>query len=130
MEQDAGHGRCDIMANPLSSQCLLAFIFEIKQVPPHLKKNSKKTLKPAKRIERDLEKSKTLALAQLEERRYREKFPLHATKVHEFALVFCGKFCMAGVRTLKRSVTGDWERVAAVVSEVDAEARHTVDSGF
>lgn len=33
---------------------------------------------------------------------------------------FCGKFCVAAVRTLERNITGDWEQVAAnstVVSE-------------
>jgi len=126
MEQDAGHGRSDIMAHPLSSRCLPALIFEIKSVPRHWNKNGKRSIKTPKRIEKDLEKSKTEVLAQFADRRYREAVPLHATKVHEFAFVFCGKLCVAGVRTLMRNVRGDWEQVAGdstVVSEfmVDAD---------
>jgi hypothetical protein len=126
MEQDAGQGRSDIMAHPLSPQCSLALIFEIKSVARHLKTNGKRSLKTAKRIEKDLEKSKTEALAQLADRRYRERVPLHATTVHEFVFAFCGKFCVAGARTLKRNVTGDWEQVAAdstVVSESMVDAK-------
>jgi hypothetical protein len=111
MEQDAGHGRSDIMAHPLSSQRSLALIFEIK---PHLNKNGRRSLKTAKRIEKDLENSKTEALAQLADRRYRERVPLHAKKVHEFALVFCGNFCVASVRTLKRDVTEDWNKLLQI----------------
>src|SRR6202042_1034756 len=112
MEQDAGHGS-DITAHPLSPQCQQMFIFEIKSVARHLKRNGKRSLKTAKRIEKDLEIAKTEGLAQLADRRYRERVPRHATKVHEFVFVFCGKFCVAAVRTLKRNVTEDWEQVAA-----------------
>lgn len=69
---------------------------------------------------KDLEKAKIEALGQLADRRYRERVPRHATKVHEFAFVFCGKFCVAAVRTLHRNFTENWEEVAAdstVVSE-------------
>jgi hypothetical protein len=120
MEQDAGHGRSDITAHPLSPQCQQTFIFEIKSVARHLKRNGKRSLKTAKRIEKDLEIAKTEGLAQLADRRYRERVPRHATKVHEFVFVFCGKFCVAAVRTLERNVTEDWEQVAVdstVVSE-------------
>ena len=113
MEQDAGHARSDIMANPFSPQRPLALIFEIKSVARHLKRSGKRSLKTAKRIEKDLQTAKTEGLAQLANRRYYERVPRHVTKVHEFAFVFCGKFCVAAVRTLKRSVQGDWEQVAA-----------------
>ena len=113
MEQDAGHGRSDITAHPFSPQRLLALIFEIKSVARHLTRNGKRSLKTAKRIEKDLENAKTEGLVQLADRRYRERVPRHATKVHEFVFVFCGKFCVAAVRTLKRNVTEDWEQVAA-----------------
>jgi hypothetical protein len=132
MEQDAGHGRYDITAHPLSSQGLLALIFEIKSVARHFNNNGKRSLKPADRMEHDMENSKTEALAQLADRRYRERVPLHATKVHEFALVFCGKFYVADVRTLKRNVTGDWEEVAAdptVVSESMESGMSEEDAG-
>ena len=132
MEQDAGHGRSDIMARPLSSQRSLALIFEIKLVTRHLNKNGKRSLKTAKQIEKNLEKSKTEALAQLADRLYRERVPRHVTMVHEFAFVFCGKFCVAGVRTLKRNVTGDWEQVAAdstAVSESMVDATSEDDAG-
>jgi len=99
MEQDAGHGRSDITAHPFSPQHLLALIFEIKSVARHLTRNGKRSLKTAKRIKKDLENAKTEGLAQLADRHYRERVPCHATKVHEFVFVFCGKFCVAAVRT-------------------------------
>ena len=71
-------------------------------------------------MRKDLEKAKIEALGQLADRRYRERVPRHATKVHEFAFVFCGKFCVAAVRTLQRNSTENWKEVAAdstVVSE-------------
>lgn len=113
MEQDAGHGRADITAHPFSSQRLLAFIFEIKSVARHSIRNGKRTLKKQDQTEKDLEKAKIEALGQLADRRYRERAPLHATKVHEFVFVFCGKFCIVGVRTLKRNSMKNWEEVAA-----------------
>jgi len=113
MEQDAGHGRSDITVHPFSPQRLLALVFEIKSVARHLKRNGKRSLKTAKHIEKDLEDAKTEGLAQLADRRYRERVPRHATKVHEFAFVFCGKFCVAAVRTLQRNSTENWEEVAA-----------------
>ena len=88
-------------------------IFEIKSVARHLKRNGKRSLKTAERMEKDLEKAKTEGLAQLADRRYRERVPRHATKVYEFVFVFCGKFCVAAVRTLERNVTEVWEQVAA-----------------
>ncbi|KAM6493857.1 putative AAA-ATPase domain containing protein [Amanita muscaria] len=120
MEQDAGHGRSDITAHPFSAQRFLALIFEIKSVARHLKRNGKRSLKTAEQMRKDLEKAKIEALGQLADRRYRERVPRHATKVHEFAFVFCGKFCVAAVRTLQRNSTENWEEVAAdstVVSE-------------
>ncbi|KAF8689338.1 hypothetical protein AX14_003358 [Amanita brunnescens Koide BX004] len=120
MEQDAGHGRSDITAHPFTAQRSLAFIFEIKSVGHYLKRNGKRSLKTAEQMRKSLEKAKIEALRQLADRRYRERVPRHATKVHEFAYVFCGKFCVAAVRTLQRNSTGDWEEVAAnstVVSE-------------
>ena len=98
IEQDAGHGRSDITAHPFSPQRWQALIFEIKSVARHLKRNGKRSLKTAERMEKDLEKAKTEGLAQLADRRYRERVPRHATKVYEFVFVFCGKFCVAAVR--------------------------------
>jgi len=106
--------------HPFSSQHLLALIFEINSVARHLTRNVKRSLKTANRIEKDLEDAKTEGLAQLADRRYRERVPRHATKVHEFVFVFCGKFCVAAVRTLERNVTEDWEQ-AAVDSTVVSE---------
>ena len=119
MEQDS-HGRSDIAAQPLSAQRSLALIFEIKSVGRHLKRNWKRSPKTAEQMKKGLENAKIEALEQLADRRYRERVPRHATKVHEFAFVFCGKFCAATVRTLQRSSAEDWEEVAAnstVVSE-------------
>lgn len=118
MEQDAGHGQSDIMAHPFSPQRLLALIFEIKSVSRHLKRNGKRSLKTPEQMGKDLEKAKIEALEQLANRRYRERVPLHATKVHEFAFVFCGKFCAAAVRTLQRNSMGNWEEVAAGSTDV------------
>jgi hypothetical protein len=67
---------------------------------------------------KDLEKAKIEALEQLASRRYRERVPLHAIKVHEFGFVFCGKFCAAAVRTLQRNSMGNWEEVAAGSTDV------------
>ena len=111
MEQD-GHGRSDITAHPLSAQRLLALIFEITSVGRHLKRNGKRSLKTAKQMKKDLENAKIEALEQLADRRYRERVPRYATKVHEFAFVFCGKFCAATVRTLQRNSAEDWEAAA------------------
>ena len=58
-------------------------------------------------MEKDLENAKTEGLAQLTDRHYRERVPRHATKVHEFVFVFCGKLCVAAVRTLERHVRED-----------------------
>jgi hypothetical protein len=113
MEQDAGHRRSDITAHPFSPQRLLALVFEIKSVARYVKRNGKRSLKTSQRMEKDLEREKIGGLAQLEERRYRERVPLHATKVHEYVFVFCGKFCVAAVRTLERNVVGGWQQVAA-----------------
>jgi len=99
---------------------LLALVFEIKSVARHLKRNGKRSLKTAKHIEKDLDNAKTKGLARLADRRYRERVPRHATKVHEFVFVFCGGFCVAAVRTLERNVTEDWEQ-AAVDSTVVSE---------
>jgi hypothetical protein len=92
---------------------LLALVFEIKSVARYVKRNGKRSLKTSQRMEKDLEREKIGGLAQLEERRYRERVPLHATKVHEYVFVFCGKFCVAAVRTLERNVVGGWQQVAA-----------------
>ena len=64
-------------------------------------------------MEEDLETAKTEGLAQLADRRYRERVPRHGTEVHEFAFVFCGKFCVAAARTLERNVKEDWKQSAA-----------------
>jgi hypothetical protein len=121
-------------SHPFSPQRKLALVFEIKSVARHLKRNGKRSLKMAQCIEKDLENAKTEGLAQLADRRYRERVPRYATKVHEFVFVFCGKFCVAAVRTLERNVTEDWEQVAAdstVVSEcmVDDEDMGEEDVG-
>jgi PD-(D/E)XK nuclease superfamily len=113
MEQDAGHGRSDITAHPFSPQRLLALIFEIKSVARYVKRNGKQSFKTCEHMEKDLEREKIAGLAQLEERRYRERVPLHATKVHEYVFAFCGMFCVAAVRTLERNATGGWQQVAA-----------------
>jgi hypothetical protein len=118
MEQDAGHARSDITVNPFGPQRVLALIFEIKAVARHLTSNGKRSLKTADRLKKDLEKAKTQALTQIEERRYRARVPLHARKVHEYAFVFCGKFCVAAVRTFKRNSTGDWQQVTANTTNV------------
>jgi hypothetical protein len=112
MEQDTSHGR-DITAHPLSAQRLLALIFEIKSVARQLKRNGKRSLKTAEQMAKELENAKIEALGQLADHRYRERVPRHATKVHEFAFVFCGKFCVAAVRTSQRNSAENWEEVAA-----------------
>ncbi|KAF8809619.1 DUF1703-domain-containing protein [Phlegmacium glaucopus] len=120
MEQDSGHGRSDITAHPFSQQRFLAFIFEIKAVASHLTRNGKQSLKTAERMKKDLEKAKIEALTQIAERRYRERVPRHATTVHEYAFVFCGKFCVAAVQTFESNAMEDWQQVAAgatVISE-------------
>jgi len=120
MEQDAGHGRSDITAHPFSPQRLLALIFEIKAVTSHSTRNGKRSLKTAERMKKDMEKAKTEALTQIAERRYRERVPRHVTRVQEYAFVFCGKSCVAAVRTLERKTTEDWQQVTAdttVISE-------------
>ena len=120
MERDASHGRSDIMALLFSAQRSLALIFEIKSVARHLERNGKRSLKTPEQMEKDLEKAKIEALGQLADCRYRERVPRHATKVHEFAFAFCGKFCVAAARTLQRNSMENWEEVAAnstVVSE-------------
>ncbi len=129
MEQDAGHGRSDIMAHPFSPQRLLALIFEIKSVARHLKRNGKRSLKTPEQMGKDLEKAKIEALEQLANRRYRERVPLHATKVHEFGFVFCGKFCAAAVRTLQRNSMGNWEEVAAGSTDVSESMTDMGDEG-
>ena len=129
MEQDAGHGRSDITAHPFSPQGLLALIFEIKSVARHLRRNGKRSLKTPEQMGKDLEKAKIEALEQLADRRYRERVPLHATKVHEFGFVFCGKFCVAAVRTLQRNSMGDWEEVAAHSTDVSESMTDMGDEG-
>ena len=118
--QDASHGRSDITARPFSAQRLPALIFKIKSVAPHLKRNGKRSLKTAEQMRKDLENVKIEALGQLADLRYRERVPRHATKVQKFAFVFCGKFCVAAVRTLQRNSMENWGEVAVdstVVSE-------------
>ena len=112
MEQDAGHDRSDITAHPFSPGCALSLIFEIKAVARHCKKSGKRSLKTADHLEKDLEKAKHEALAQIEQRRYRER-ALHTKRVHEYAFAFSGKFCVTAVRTLERNVTGDWQEVTS-----------------
>jgi PD-(D/E)XK nuclease superfamily len=118
MEQDAGNGRSDITAHPFSPCRSLAFIFEIKSVTPHVTTKGKRSLKKAKRIEKDLENAKIQGLAQIADRRYRERIPLHTKKVHEFVFVFSGKFCVAAVRTLERNPTENWEQAAADTTDM------------
>ena len=113
MEQDAGHGRSDITAHPFSPRCDLSLIFEIKAVARHCMKSGKRHLKAAERLERELEKAKQSALAQIEQRRYRERAPLHTKRVHEYAFAFSGKFCVAAVRTLERNQADHWQEVTS-----------------
>ncbi|KAF8736433.1 hypothetical protein AX14_000306 [Amanita brunnescens Koide BX004] len=87
---------------------------------PPFEEERETIIKTAEQMRKDLEKAKIEALGQLADRRYRERVPRHATKVHEFAFVFSGKFCVAAVRTLQRNSTENWKEVAAdspVVSE-------------
>ena len=58
--------------HPFSPQRLLTHIFERKSVARHVKRNGKRLLKAAERIEKDLEKATIEGLVQLEDRRYRE----------------------------------------------------------
>lgn len=113
MEQDAGHGRSDITAHPLRQSRDLSLIFEIKAVARRCAKGGKRSLKTADRLEKDLEKAKQEALTQMEQRRYRERSPLHTKRVHEYAFAFSGKFCVAAVRILERNATGDWQEVTS-----------------
>ena len=115
MKQDFGFvsGQSDIIAHPANPQRSLAFIIKLKSVAPYWKdKKGKRSLKTRQRRENELEKAKTEALTELEVRQYREKVPLCAEKVHEFAFVFCGKCCAAAVRKFSRNAKGEWERVA------------------
>jgi hypothetical protein len=130
MEQDAGHGRSDITAHPRSPHCPLALIFEIKSVSRHVRNKGKRSEKKNKHMEKELEKAKTEALAQIADRRYRERVPLDADEVHEFALVFCGKFCTVAVRTLLRNVTEDWEQVAEDSTVVSVDDAVMDEEGF
>ena len=109
MEQDSGFGRFDIIVHPVNPQRSLAFIVELKSVAPYWKdKKGKRSLKTRQRRENELEKAKTEALTELEVRQYRERVPLCAEKVHEFAFVFCGKFCAAAVRKFLRNDKREW----------------------
>ena len=128
MEQDTGHGQSDITAFPFNLQRLQAFIFEIKSVAPHLKRNGKQSFKPRECIEKDLENAKTEGLAQIANRRYRARVPRQAMKVHEFVFGFSGKFYVAAVRTLERNVTGDWGEVT-VKSTAVSECMVDTDMG-
>ena len=118
MEQDAGHGRSDITAHPFSQRHDLSLIFEIKAVARHWTKSRKQSLKTADHLEKDLEKAKDEALTQIEQRRYRERAPLHAKRVHEYAFAFSGKFSVAAVRTLERDAIGDWQEVTSSTSAI------------
>ena len=64
-------------------------------------------------MEKVQEKAKIGALGQLADCHYHERVPCHATKVHEFAFAFCGKFCVAAARTLQRNSMENQEEVAA-----------------
>jgi hypothetical protein len=113
MEQDAGFGRSDIIVRPISPQLSLAFIIELKAVASYWKdRKGKRLLKTINRRENEMEKAKTEALRQLEVRQYRAGVPLHTAKIHEFALVFCGKLCIAAVRTLTRNDKRGWVQSA------------------
>ena len=94
-----------------------------------MKRNGKQSLKTPEQMEKDLEKAKIEALDQLADRRYRERVPRHATKVHEFGFVFCGRFCAAAVRTLQRNSMGDWEEVAAGSTDVSESMTNMGDEG-
>lgn len=113
MVQDGGHGRSDfaIVAHPFRSQRLPGLVWEIKWINRKFKKDGKRSIKDPERIKKDIESAKIQALEQLEDRRYRESVPPYATKVHEFALVFCGMFCVAAVRTLEHNAKEVWEQV-------------------
>ena len=126
MEQDSGFGRSDIIVHPVNPQRSLAFVIELKSVSPYWKdKKGKRSLKTPKRRENGLEKAKTEALRQLEDRQYRAGVPLHAEMVHEFAFVFCGKFCVAAVRTLRRNDKREWVQDAEKSTGV---AEHMFDT--
>ena len=127
IEQNAGHGPSDILVHPLSPQHSHAFVFEIKSVSPNLKRNGNRSPKTANQIGKDLERAKVSALVQIENCHYRERVPHHATTVHEFAFVFCGKFCVAAVRTLQRNVAGVWVPVAVNSTAVSESAVNDAD---
>jgi len=124
MEHDAGFGRSDITAHPLGPHSILSVIFEIKAVATHIKRKGKRTLKSADGVKRDLEKAKAEALKQMEVRRYRDRAPPHVKRVHEYAFVFAGKYCLAAVRTLERDATGDW---CEVTTSTSVTSDNTVD---
>ena len=131
MEKDAGYGRSDIIAHPLHSLNSLAYIFEIKTVSSHSRRNGKQSLKTAERIQNELEQAKTGALKQIDDRGYRQGVPLHERTVHEYAVVFCGKSCAAAVRTFERKTMKDkWELMAisdCMVTATDSSEEYDMD---
>jgi hypothetical protein len=130
MEQDSGFGRSDIIAHPVNPQRSLAFIIELKSVAPYWKdKKGKRSLKTPKRRENELEMAKTEALTELEVRQYRERVPLCAEKVHEFAFVFCGKSCAAAVRKFIRNDKREWVQDAEDSTDVAERMFDTGEEG-
>ena len=128
MEQEDGHGRSDITAHPKIPGCVLSFVFEIKRVDTHNPKHGtkKRTLKSPDQLKEDLKSATDDALRQIKERDYRAGAPPGTRKIHEYALAFAGKFCLAAVCTLEREVDGgDWVEVkrgtANNISEADLE---------
>jgi len=127
MEQDGGHGRSDITAHPFARRSSPALLFEIKSVSGHFRRNGRRSVKTIQCMQRDMQKAKAEGLAQLERLRYRERVPLHATKVHEYAFVFCGKFCVAAVRTLERNASQEWVEVTTGSTSITSSMTEIVD---
>ena len=70
---------------------------------------------------------------QIEERQYRARVPRHASMVHEFAFIFCSKFCNAAVRTLNRNAMDmNWvanESVTSTLSQSMIEVQVDEEDG-
>jgi hypothetical protein len=98
-EQDSGCGRTVITAHSQTPGCMLSLVFEIKKVATHGMIDGKRTLKSTERLKQELYCATDDALRQIELRDYRARDPPGTRKIHEYALAYAGKICVAALRT-------------------------------
>jgi len=110
VEKEAGYGRYDIRCSPSLQNHPIAIIIELKAVSLSKKNKSKKRVKKTKEeLETHMGRQLTIAMDQLESRKYYCKSPAYITTVHEFGICFAGRLCATRSRTRKRAeVGGDW----------------------